>query len=492
MTQKTIAALFVLCILFRAGSVPLENWRMPFFKIAAEQNEIAGSPSGMFWDDIGYSSIMSKSLRPDTSRFSRNHWMLEPAFSTAVSNDTFVTGKHQNIHFDLLSDFRFKNFSVRTVLDVDQSNKSDPGFVWKTDRIAAGLIEEAYLQYTGKYGFARLGRLKRCWGPFYDRSILLSNYPFAYDAFEWQFHTSFLEFRHLFSALPRLYSWKDTGGPNKDRYLVAHALNFMFGRWASVGVSETVLFSRESGLPDLQLVNPVSIYSVINTNAEGPANLMLGFQGWVHPFTDKITFKGQVVFDDFQVDDASIMDKEPMHWACDAGFYWVDPLLIPLNHHLSIEYRYLSKWMYTVSNGNTYNGERYTYLGRSLGYPENDGDWFRAAFTAVGKNYWAATAGLCVARKDTCTVMTPWFSDTLGYTKEERLSKRAHLKTTIAPFIEAHGYFRDYCDIHFGFESRWIRDKKEGDDYSYDPRLSLTVSIHYCDFFLLFKKNEKE
>ena len=495
MNKKRYLVFAMLFYIVAAYSVPLENWRAPFYRIAVEQGEVTSSPSNMFWDDMRFSYIMNPYLWPDSVNYSQDHWTLEPSLIPMFSNEKFITGKKSNFHFDLLSDFKFKNVTVRTLLDVNQSNKSDPDYVWKKDRIAAGLIEEAYLQYTGNNGFARLGRLKRNWGPFYDRSILLSNNSFAYDAFEWQFHTSFLEFRHLFSAFPRYFSYKDTEvyDPNKklDRYLAAHALNFIFGKWGSLGVSEIVLFSRQNGFPDFQYINPFSIYSVINTNGEGMANLMLGFQGWVHPFTDKITVKGQVVFDDFQVDDDNAMDKEPTHWACDYGIYWIDPMPMNLSHHISIEYCYLSKWIYTVTPGATANGERYTYVGKGLGYPENDGDFFKGAFTAVGTNFWAATVGLSMARKDTNTLQTPWLNDsTLGYTKEDPLSKRAHIKTTINAFLEAQGYLKDYFDIHLCFENRWIKDKRVSNKYEYDPRISLILSLHFCDFFWLFNKDK--
>jgi hypothetical protein len=491
--MKNLIKIFILLLIavFTAHSVPLENWRQPFYQIAFEQNRISGSPSNMFWDDMLLADVMNSSLWPDISNYSKNHWTLEPALFETFSNATFVSGKKSNLHFDLLSNFRYGNFTVRTLLDVDQSNKKDPDYVWKKDRIAAGLIEEAYLQYTGKRGFIRLGRLKRNWGPFYDRSILLSNNPFAYDAFEWQFYTRFLEFRHLLSAFPRYYSYKDTKDSDKnnklDRYFVAHTLNFIFGKWASLGVSETVIFSRDNGFPDFQYINPISIYSVINTNAEGQANLMLGFQGWVHPFTEKVTLKGQVVFDDFQVDDADTMDQEPMHWACDFGIYGIDLLPVPINHHFTLEYRYLSKWMYTVTTSNTFKGERYTYLGRSLGYQDIDGDYFKGAFTLVGKDFWAASIGMSVNRKDTGTVNTLWPSDTLGYTKETSLSKRSHLTTTLSNFIELHGYFRNFCTFHLNFENRWIKHKDEGDNYIYDPRITVGITAHYSNFFIKFK-----
>ncbi len=495
MNKKNYIFLLLIFSVATVISVPLENWRTPFYNMAVEQNEITGSPSGMFWDDMLHAHIMDSSLWPDSARFAENHWTLEPAFISTFSNDTFVTGNNENVHFDLLSNFHYKALTVRTALDVDQSYKSDPDFVWKDERIAAGLIEEAYLQYTGNYGFARLGRLKRNWGPFYNRSILLSNNPYPYDAFEWQLHTSFLEFRHLFAAFPRRYSNKDTSvdtnntGSRQNRYLTAHALNFIFRKWASVGISEIALFSRESGFPDMQYINPFSIYSVINTNTEGPANLLLGLQGWVHPFTPKINIKAQVVFDDFQVDNEDPLDQEPTHWACDFGLYWIDLLPIRLNHHISLEYRYLSKWMYTVTKGNTIKGERYTYLGRSLGNHDIDGDFFKGSFTAVGKNFWAASFGMSLGRQDTNTVSTPWPIDTLGYRNEKPLSERSHLKTTLSAFIEAHGYFRNFCGLHLNFENSWIKHKHKKNEYKYNPRISLTISLHYCDFFIPFRVN---
>lgn len=483
-----VYAIFYLAI--GVQSVPLENWRTPFYHIAVEQEEVSGSPSNMFWDDMTRAHIMHPSLWPDSASFAENHWTLEPAVTGTFSNEEFLTDNKANFHLDLLSDFRYRNLTVRGALDVDQSYKNDAYFVWKKDRVAAGRIEEAYLQYTGRHGFVRLGRVNRNWGPFYDRSILLSNNPFSYDAFEWQIYTSFLEFRHLFTAFPRIYSYMDSNGSKLNRYLSAHALNFIFSDWASVGVSEIVLFSCESGFPDLQYVNPFSIYSVINTNGEGAANLMLGFQGWLHPLTPKITLKAQVVFDDFQVDDEHILDQEPIHWAGDFGLYWIDLLPLQLNHHISFEYRYLSKWVYTVTNVNTSRGERYTYLGRSLGYQDIDGDFFSGSFTAVGKNFWAASIGMSLGRQDTNTITTPWPSDTLGYRDEDPLSERAHLKTTISAFAEVHGYFRNYCNMHLNLENRWIRDKgdkENSNDYKYDPRVSLTISLHYSDFFAIFK-----
>ncbi len=473
------------------GQVPLENWRFPFYRIAAERGEYRASPSGMFWDNLPPAAVFDTALWPDSASYAANHWTLAPSLRATASNTEFLTGDRYTMHFNALSDFRFRNFTVRNVLDVDQRYGSDPSYVWHQDRGAAGRIEEASVSYAGRYGFARLGRVNRVWGPFIDRSILLSNNPFSYDAFEWQFHTPFLEFRHLFAAFPARGEKRDGITLDRNRYFAAHALNFMFGEWAAVGVSETVVFAR-SRLPDLQYINPVSIYSVINTNMEGGGNLMLGLQGWAHPFTKRVIVKGQVAFDDFQVDDEDQGDQEPTHWAFDIGGSVKDPAPMPLLNHFSLDYRYVSKWMYTVSDANTRRGERYTYLGKSLGVQDIDGDWLRAGFTVLGDNYWTATVGGEFTRQDTNTVQTEWQNGTperpggsLGYRDEAPLSERDSLRTELNVFIEATGYFRDYAHLTFRFDNRWVRERPD-DEREYDPRIAVTLSGHFSDFFLKF------
>lgn len=485
-----------------AGATPLDGWRHPFARIAAQRGEIASSPSGLFWDDLRRGELFDDRLWPDSTAYAGNHWTLEPAVGGSYDSDGYPDDKNTNLQFDLLSDFAFGPFTVRTVLDVEEQFLDHGEYVWHSGRGAAGRIDEAYVQYSGAHGFARLGRLNRTWGPFMDRSILLSDHPFTYDAFEWQLHVPFLEFRHLFAAFPLAHSDTDVGIRHhyRNRYLTAHALNFIFGEWAALGISETVLFSRDKGFPDLQYVNPVGIYTVTNTNHEGSGNLMLGLQGWAHPFTKRVTLKGQLVFDDVQVDNEDKGDQEPMHWACDVGGYWNDPLPIPLSHHLAVEYRYLSKWLYTVNHGNTRRGERYTYLGRGLGYPGVDGDELSASVTAVGDNYWAASVGFGFARQDTNTLWTRWdqpdtASSSLGYRRETPLSKRTNVSTTISVPLEAHAYFRDFVALHLTLDNRWVQnpDHDRSDGFAYDPRIFFTLTAHYSDFFLHFgrKKTQK-
>ena len=154
--------------------------------------------------------------------------------------------------------------------------------------------------------------------------------------------------QHLFAPFYKEKWFATDNGFQTNRFLTAHSLNLILGEWASFGISEAVVFSREKSFPDMHYLNPVSIYTVVNTNQEGDGNLMLAFQWSVHPFIKCITLKGQVLLDDFQVDDELVTDKEPTHYGIDMGVYWNNPLKIPFDHLLKAEYNRRSEWLYPL------------------------------------------------------------------------------------------------------------------------------------------------
>lgn len=477
----------------------LENWRFPYYNAAARMGRCESSPSGMFWDDLGCRPSWGEQLWPDSSKASVNHWHFEPSYAASFSNVEFIDGKKLFWHLDALNEIRFRRLLLRQTLDVDSRYSDDSTYFWKTDRGAAGRIEEAYAQLDWNWGMFRFGRLKRNWGPFADRSLLLSANPHTYDALEVQFHSSLFEFRHIFGAFPFSNSNIDSDKDQKtNRYLTAHSLNLMLGKWVTVGVTETVLFPRASGFPDLQYVNPFSIYTVTNTNQEGSGNLMLGFQWKIHPFTEKIALLGQVNFDDFQVDNEKKGDQEPTHWGGDFGVRWTNPFPADLPHEIHADYTRMSRWIYTVNNGGADQGERYLFLERSLGYPFNDGDRLEVAGTVAGSNHWLASIGVVSTRKGPNGLLTRWSehpayydpargdSVSLGYRSEPSFSDRDSIEHSIDLFVEGRGYFRDYIEAAVRITNRWVRNKGNipTQRYSFDPRIEFALSVHYSDFYV--------
>jgi hypothetical protein len=478
----------------------LDNWRLPYCLIAKDLDGVASSPSGMFWDDLTIDTVVGRGVCLDSARAHSENWHVEPAVSAGVSNQRFVDDNRDFYTVKINSDVRYRNLFVRTVLDVDSRFLHDSSYVWKNDRFAAGRFEEAYMQSDWSFGFFRLGRLNRSWGPFLDRGLLVSSNPFSYDGIELQLSGPFFEFRDLFAAFPYAYSSIDGDGAMNNRYFSAHSLNFMVGRLGTLGISESVLFSDNTGLPDLQYVNPFTSYAVVRTNGEGtPANLMVALEWDLHPYLQNVSFKGELLIDDFQVDNKNAGDQKPNHWAIDAEASAHDVLPMRLRHSLTLNYRYLSRWVYTISDDNVAVGQRYTYLGQSLGEPRNDGDFWDLRFVLLNGRCWAGKGGLSFRRQGSNTVMTRW-NDTsdsskalgivpnaLGY-RTEPVFPSGIVEQTIDPYFGALCYFGGLADIDLEAHCRWVKNKNNvtTSSFSFDPLISLTFNLHYPDFFWQF------
>jgi len=511
-----ISFMFVALGACASEAVQLENWRFPFYQTEIYCDGWKSSPSGMFWDDFGASRGLNPMLWPDSSRYKADHWIVEPqvAYQAKGADTLFIDNSGGAPHYvnnrslaqssqvrgpywtgQLLNDIRYKRVLLRQVLDINSFNGNNVEFHGNTSRASAGRIAEAYCQIDWKYGFFRLGRLNRNWGPFPDRSLLLSSNTQSYDAFEFQLFSSLFEFRHMFAAFPYDQSGTDALGNSHDRYLTAHALNIMLPGIGTVGLMETYLFARNSGLPDLQLVNPFSLYSVVNENYEAQGNLMLGLQWDLRPdVLRRFSLKGQIILDDFQVDNNGPADQEPTHWGIDVGAYLTDVVPVKYKHVVSLEYRYASRWLYTVAPSSTLQGERYSYLGRSIGEPANDGDRLNVSIMAVGGDYWTAGCGLSLTRQGANSIWSMWKNiskdsliapNELGYRTESVFPSGIVERTTDA-YIELRAYYKNYSDISLRVDNRWINNKNNvrSATAQYDPLFSFSLSLHYCDMFV--------
>lgn len=442
----------------------------------------------MFWDGIGEASIFQSELWPDSVVLAKNHLFIEPQTRFGGMSNPPEAQENGYWQLGLLNSIVYKNIEVRQTLNVDKRFEYDSAYPAHKDRGMRGRIEEAFLNVTWKYGGFRLGRFQHNWGPFADRSLILSANPYTYDAFEWKVHASFFEFRHLFAAFPTEKSYWDTHGKKvTNRYFTAHALNVMLGKWATIGVLESVVFPRDQGMPDLAYINPFSIYSVINTNQEGSGNLMIGVQWNVHPLTENISFRGQIVWDDFQVDNELVTDKEPTHWGGDFGLYFSNLIPVSLKNSLKLEYNYRSEWLYTVPDANTSNGERYTYLTKSLGFAENDGYRVGAGGTVIGKKYWAASLNAAYELKGPKDITSKW-NDLAHIPGLPFDSTVLPDQKKISIGIDALGYFKDYANLKVGINAAWLKNEHNmrTEKFEFKPSVNAELSIHFSNFVIRF------
>jgi hypothetical protein len=482
---------FAVCLAGAAGAVQLHNWRLPYYTVAAEMELLSGSPSGMFWDELGSLPLCDSAMGPDTAALKRNHWTIEPAYAFGVERPAPASGRPLFWQLEVLNNARYRSLSAHQTLHADRRYDYDPLYPANHDRFARGRIENAYLQLDWQHGFIRFGRLMRNWGPFIDRSLVLSSNPYTCDALEWQVHSSIFEFRHLFAAFASSEHFLDSADNLPGRFLAGHALNVMFGRWATIGITETVVFRRADGFPDFQYVNPFSVYSVTNTNQEGTGNLMLGLQWNVHPGLENLSIRGQCALDDFQVDHRQITDREPPHWGLDAGVYWRDCLPLRLRHLLKAGYQRRSEWIYTVMDRDRNQGEGYTYLSQGLGAPKNDGDSVWAGFSVIGKKWWVGTACLSYARQGERTDTSRWRDsdpgNTIGlpYDYLQKPFPSGIVQSTITFALGGAAYYKDYADARLSFANRWVKNKNHRNaPFVYDPLVSFELGIHFSGIFV--------
>ena len=495
MTRRHAAAPLPSCVIIAfvlfsaARAVEWHNWRLPFYTIASEMDAASSSPSGMFWDDLSATTVFNPALWPQAGSAARNHWELEPAVSFGTqapyNNDSLYS------QLEVRSDVRYRNLLVRNTLCADRRYDFDPLYPAHPGRFARGRIEEAYAQMDWRYAFVRFGRLLRNWGPFVDRSLIVSSNPYSYDGLEWGVHScGVFEFRQLFAAFASNSHFTDSNDNRPGRFFAAHSLNVMFGKWATLGVFESFVFRRNDGFPDFQYVNPFSVYTVLNMNQEGDGNSMLGFQWKVRPGMENLSFKGQLLIDDFQVDRTTTGDQEPTHWGIDAEIFWRDCLPIAQRHCFKAGYWRTSEWVYTVGDNNTADGQGYTYLEKGLGWPTNDGDDLYAGFSIIGENFWAGTATIAYGRQGRNGVTGRWHDSDPGNIEGLPFDYRSGgfpsgiVQKTISLSLEAMGYYRDSMDVRIGIVNQLIRNKNNivSAGFVYAPVLTVALGFHFTAF----------
>lgn len=483
MIKIILVALLTAVVSLQAELLQNANWRSPYFIMASEMGYAQKTGSGMFWDGIGSIDLFEKSLWLDSAKLKNNHLFFEPSINAGFLSAPPDTQDPQFWSFGILNSLVYKNIMVRQTLAVDKKYEYDAYYPSSRDRALRGRIDEAFIQANWKYGFLRLGRMERNWGPFADRSLLLSANPFTYDALEWQLQTSFLEFRHLFAAFPYEKSEWDTDGRQINRFFTAHSLNFVFGKWGTIGLFESVVFTREKGFPDFTYVNPISVYAVVNTNQEGDGNLMIGAQWNIFPFGDKISFRGQLLLDDFQVDDKTTTDKEPTHWGVDMGLYWKNPLPLKVKNTIKIEGNLRSRWLYTVTDDNSDIGERYTYLSKNLGAAENDGYRISAGLDMAGQRNYASSVYAAYEKNRGNTPLSRWNdrTHTPGLPYESYLP--AEEKVDLG--FNFYFYFKDYADLRLSSSNVIVKNENNIlSSYKFKPAVKAELSMHFSGFIM--------
>lgn len=133
------------------------------------------------------------------------------------------------------------------------------------------------------------------------RSMLLSDYANNYLYLQLNTRVSIFHLQNTFAELSATGSRDNVGDrllPKK--YMAAHYLSLQVSPKLSLGLFESVIFSRDQGF-ELQYLNPVILYRTVERLLDSPDNVLLGLNINYIPVKG-IQFYGQLLLDELRTD----------------------------------------------------------------------------------------------------------------------------------------------------------------------------------------------
>lgn len=197
------------------------------------------------------------------------------------------------------------------------------------------------------------------------RSLLLSDFSNNYLYLKvnwniWRFH-----YQNLFTELS-LNGHLDTpsGALIPKKYMAAHHLSISITPQITLGVFETVIFSRADQF-ELQYLNPIILYRTIEQSVGSPDNVLIGFDGkW--NFLNRFQLYGQVMLDEFAF--RELVTNNRGWWANKYGIQiggkYIDAFGVD---HLDLQAEFNTARPYTYSH--TDRTANYTHYNQPLAHP---------------------------------------------------------------------------------------------------------------------------
>lgn len=213
------------------------------------------------------------------------------------------------------------------------------------------------------------GRSFRVWGYGDTDRLLLSDNAPPFDQIAAQLRYKRLILQVWHSRLDDFYARSDS---LVGRYFAGHRISLKPSRNLEIGLSETVLYARQSG-PEWYYMNPLLPYYWEQYNNRRDDNIYMGVDFIWWPF-DRTRLYGELLLDDFQIDFVS----EPHQIGFDLG---LSRLGFPHTARLRVDLQYTQIRNYVYgqlkrSNIFIHNG---VVIGSSLG-PDSDRFRYSAAY----------------------------------------------------------------------------------------------------------------
>jgi hypothetical protein len=226
-----------------------------------------------------------------------------------------------------------------------------------------------YLNSSGYLGFnisrhfgVQLGHGKNFIGDGY-RSLLLSDFSKNYFFLKLNTRVWRLHYQNIFAELTASTT-KDSEGVFPKKYMAAHYLSLVPTPNFSIGLFESVIFSREETGFELQYLNPFILYRSIEHHVGSPDNVLIGLNArW--DVANRISLYGQLLFDELKVKELFSSRK----WWGNKNAYQLGIKYINVGgvDKLDLQLEYNRARPYTYSHRSS--DQSYTHFHQPLAHP---------------------------------------------------------------------------------------------------------------------------
>jgi hypothetical protein len=276
----------------------------------------------------------------------------------------------ESLWLDLGAEFEDR-FSLYGRLLLDRRLAHDTTYTGKVWRGLTALTDRAGVCLT--YGKLRLqmGRERYVWGLSRIESLVLSSNSFPIDQGHLELVLGPIRFSSFAASLSaeRIVPTEGEEIQHVSRYLSGHRLDLQINRILHLGLSETVVYGGAGRNLELYYLNPLVWYHVAQLNENRDDNTFFAVDLLVRPLRGTEAY-GELLLDDYQVEDETPGDKEPNHYAYLFGFAVADPLGLE-GWEIFGEYSRITNWTYNQQcSWNRYQN-RSRPIGSSLG-PDGD------------------------------------------------------------------------------------------------------------------------
>lgn len=302
---------------------------------------------------------------------------------TGIYNSTsFGDIKHHDINIygsGLKSNFVFQynNFKIVNSMFLSNEWKNAAKGGGKKVKSVFGYTHEGYVQYSRSWDKIqnqwKVGRSFVIQGLGKMSQLLISRESRPFDLISWD-----INYKDISGNMTGIQLENIDG---KKRFLSLHTMNWNINNKLTLSFSESSIYSGENRGIEWQFINPVIFWVPERENpTTGQANGFI-YAGFSYFHTPTLSFWGELLIDDYQINRESKGDLEPN----EVGFLGgVEKTQWPVkSSDLWLEYTRITNRTYQTTD----ISETYTHRGFPIGhYLGNDFDLFQFYYTQLSRN----------------------------------------------------------------------------------------------------------